>query len=86
MTESGGNEAMKSEVRYPANASIYEVLRNRPGGLLRLQEAGLSRDYLEYRIGDAARILGVPEQRLTEALLRECGPAPLEKAAVEARS
>ncbi|MCE7927289.1 MAG: hypothetical protein HUU14_00415 [Dehalococcoidia bacterium] len=62
---------MESAVRYPANASIYEALRNRPGALVRLQEAGLSREHLEFRIGDAARMLGVPAERLAEVLLRE---------------
>lgn len=75
---------MESAVRYPANASIYEALRNRPGALVRLQEAGLSREHLEYRIGDAARMLGVPAERLAEVLLRERGGRAEEQVA-EAR-
>lgn len=66
---------MPSAVRYPSNASIYEALRNRPGAVARLQQAGLTREHLEYRIDDAAQMLGVPAERLVEILLREpAGP------------
>ncbi len=62
---------MTTAVRYPLNASIYEALRGRPDALVRLQEAGLTRDHLEYRLCDAARMLGVPAERLVETLLRD---------------
>jgi len=61
---------MAVETRYPASVSVYEALRARPGALARLESLGLTRDYLDFRIDDAARALGMPVERLT-ALLEE---------------
>ena len=62
---------MTTAVRYPSTASIYEALRSRHDAIGRLEEVGLTREHLEYRLSDAASILGVPVERLTERLLRE---------------
>ncbi len=69
---------MATAVRYPSNASIYEALRGRPDALGRLHEVGLTREHLEYRLCDAARMLGVPVERLTETLLREPEAEPVQ--------
>ncbi len=63
---------MPTLVRYPSNASVYEALRARHGAIAQLQRAGLTRDYLEYRLDDAARVVGMPLERFTEILV----PAP----------
>jgi hypothetical protein len=39
--------------------------------MARLQSVGLTRDYLDYRIDDAAKALGMPVERLTALLDRE---------------
>jgi hypothetical protein len=62
---------MAVEVRYPGTVSVYEALRARPGAMARLQSVGLTRDYLDYRIDDAAKALGMPVERLTALLDRE---------------
>jgi len=68
---------MAAAVRYPSNASIYEALRSRPDALGRLQEVGLTREHLEYRLCDAARIAGIPIERFTATLLREPKTQPV---------
>jgi len=62
---------MTPAVRYPTTASIYEALRGRHDAMERLQQVGLTREHLEYRLSDAASVLGLPVERLTEKLLRE---------------
>ncbi len=54
--------------RIPGNASLYELVRARPGAAARLQELGLSRDDMDLRLGDAARRTGVTVERLAEVL------------------
>jgi hypothetical protein len=53
---------------YPPNVSLYEALRVHPGASRRLVGIGLTRDYYDYRIDDAARAAGVPLAVLTGIL------------------
>jgi len=62
---------MTAATRFPDNASIYEAIRTRPGVRARLSRAGLTRDYLDYRLGDAAEVLGVPVEHISELLQPE---------------
>jgi hypothetical protein len=55
-------------LRLPGNASIYELVRTRPGAAARLHELGLSRDDMDLRLGEAARRTGVPVARIAEVL------------------
>jgi len=55
-------------LRLPGNASVYELVRTRPGAVTRLRELGLSRDDLDLRLGEAARRAGVPVERIAEVL------------------
>ncbi|MCL4243468.1 MAG: hypothetical protein KJ048_19120 [Dehalococcoidia bacterium] len=55
-------------LRLPGNASIYELVRNRPGAAARLHKLGLSRDDMDLRLGEAARRAGVPVERIAEVL------------------
>ena len=57
---------MTATARYPATASVYEVVRMRPGAKARLETVGLTREHYSLRIRDAARALGVPVERITE--------------------
>jgi hypothetical protein len=59
---------MAAATRFPDNASVYEAIRTRPGALARLSRAGLTRDHLDYRLGDAAAVLGIPVEHITELL------------------
>jgi hypothetical protein len=59
--------------RIPGNTSVYELIRTRPEARERLSAAGLTNDFLDYRIGDAARAVGVPLERILE--LAEPEPA-----------
>ena len=54
--------------RLPGNASLYELVRTRPGAASRLREIGLSRDDLDLRLGEAASRTGVPVERIAEVL------------------
>lgn len=54
--------------RLPGNASLYELVRTRPGAAARLSEIGLSRDDLDLRLGEAASRAGVPVERIAEVL------------------
>ena len=62
---------MQAISRFPGNASVYEVMRTRPGARARLNAAGLTDEFLDYRIGDAARAIGVPIERINELIERE---------------
>ena len=57
--------------RFPGNASVYELIRTRPGARERLNAVGVTSDYIDYRIGDAARAVGVPVERIAEIVRRE---------------
>ena len=57
---------MSDSVQFPGNASVYELIRTRPGALARLNAAGVTSDYFDYRIGDAARAVGLPLERIVE--------------------
>ena len=57
-----------STLRLPGNASVYELVRTRPGAVARLNELGLSRDDLDLRLGEAALRVGVPVERIAEVL------------------
>jgi len=59
---------MNATMRYPGSASVYELVRTRPGALARLNEAGITRDLFDHRVGDAARAVGLPVERLTEII------------------
>lgn len=55
-------------MRYPGSASVYELVRTRPGALARLNEVGVTRELFDHRLGDAARAVGLPVERLTELI------------------
>ena len=52
---------------YPGNASVYELLRTHPAARSKLAGMGVTTELLGYKIGDAARAVGMPVERLTEA-------------------
>lgn len=54
--------------RIPVNASVYEVVRTHPEARASLHAAGVTSDYLDYEIRDAARAVGMPIERLTETV------------------
>ena len=60
--------------RFPQNASLYEAVRTHPAAKDRLSAVGLTKDYYDYRIEDAARAVGVPVEELS-AILAEPEPA-----------
>ncbi len=62
----GGDTTMTATVRYPRAASVYELMRTHPSARERLSAAGVTRDYLDYRLPEAARALGIQVERLTE--------------------
>lgn len=51
--------------RFPLNATVYEAMRTHPGATARLSAVGLTRDYYDYRITDAARAVGLPVEELS---------------------
>ncbi|MEO6045811.1 MAG: hypothetical protein ABIQ47_18075 [Tepidiformaceae bacterium] len=57
---------MSTTVKFPETASVYELVRTRPGAMERLQSVGVTREYFSFRIEDAARAVGVPVERLAE--------------------
>lgn len=57
--------------RFPATASVYEAVRTNPEAGPRLHGIGLTRDYYDYRLGDAARAMGIPEEQLTALIAGE---------------
>ena len=57
---------MSATVKIPGTASVYELVRTRPGAMERLQSVGVTREYFSFRIEDAARAVGVPVERLAE--------------------
>ena len=61
---------MNGPVRFPGNASVYELIRTRPGVRERLNAVGVTSDYIVFRIGDAARAVGVPVERIVEIVER----------------
>jgi hypothetical protein len=71
----GGVRQMNATTRYPGSASVYELVRTRPGAIARLSKVGVTRDLYDHRIGDAARAVGVPVERLRE-LVEEESSAP----------
>jgi hypothetical protein len=62
--------------RFPLNATLYEAMRTHPGAQARLSAVGLTRDFYDYRIVDAARAVGVPLDRVSALLEPEPAPAP----------
>jgi hypothetical protein len=62
---------MNAATRYPGNASVYELVRTRPGAVKRLRRVGVTRDLYDHRIGEAARAVGVPVERLREIVEQE---------------
>jgi hypothetical protein len=56
---------MASITRLPRNVTLYEAVRTQPGALSRLSSAGVSPEYFDYRLCDAARALHIPVERLT---------------------
>ncbi len=62
-----------SEQRFPLNATVYEAMRARPGASARLSAVGLTREFYDYRISDAARAVGLPVERLAAILAPETG-------------
>ncbi|MEX0781424.1 MAG: hypothetical protein WD557_02160 [Dehalococcoidia bacterium] len=63
-----------SAPRFPLNASLYEAMRTHPGATARLSAVGLTREFYDYTIVDAARAVGVPLDRVSALL--ESEPAP----------
>ena len=57
-----------SAIPYPSSESLYEAVRARPAASAPLARLGLTRDYYDLRIGEAARAAGVPVSRLTEII------------------
>ena len=57
---------MTTSSRYLSSASIYELVRTHPDARERLTAAGVTPEYFDYRIRDAARALGMRVERLTE--------------------
>ncbi len=57
---------MSNATLFPGNASVYELIRTRPGVAARLNAVGVTSDYFDYKIGDAARAVGVPVERIAE--------------------
>lgn len=57
--------------RFPATASIYEAVRTNPDAGVRLHGIGLTREYYDYRLGDAARAIGIPEEQLSAVIAGE---------------
>ena len=57
---------MSATVKFPGTASVYELVRTRPGAMERLQSVGVTQEYFSFRIEDAARAVGVPVERLAE--------------------
>lgn len=62
-----------TSLRYPETASVYEALRTNPAAGPRLQGMGLTREYYDYCLGDVARVLGVPRDRLDEIIALAAG-------------
>ncbi|MEO9254057.1 MAG: hypothetical protein ABI305_00835 [Tepidiformaceae bacterium] len=62
---------MNDSTRLPGNASVYELVRARPAARTDLNSVGLTSDYLEFRIDDAARAVGVPIERIAEIADRQ---------------
>ena len=60
---------------YPKSASIYELVRLRPSLRPELEDLGVTDEYLGYRIGEAARAVGVPAERIAALVQRELSPA-----------
>jgi len=69
---------MHSLTRIPASLSVYEALRMRPAASARLAQMGITRDMYDYRITEAASALGLPTERLTDALA-QAAPAFKER-------
>lgn len=51
---------MANTPRFPTTASVYEVVRTHPEARARLQAVGVTNDYLDYPLRDAARAVGMP--------------------------
>ncbi len=49
----------------PRSTSVYEILRTHPAARARLAEMGVTAEFLDYRIGEAAHAVGIPLERLT---------------------
>jgi hypothetical protein len=66
----------------PLNASVYEAVRTHPQAASRFSKVGLTRDYYDYRLGDAARAVGLPVEELSAILAQPAAPADRELAGV----
>jgi len=62
---------MTDAPRVSPSVSVYEALRVHPGSTARLASLGLTPDLYDHRIRDAARVLGVSVERLTNALCED---------------
>jgi hypothetical protein len=60
--------------RFPLNATLYEAMRTHPGATARLSAVGLTREFYDYRIVDAARAVGLPLDRVSALLEDEAEP------------
>ena len=64
---------MSASTPYPSSVSLYEAVRTRPSASAPLARLGLTRDYYDLRLGEAARAAGVPVSRLTK-IIEEADP------------
>ena len=63
--------------RFPLNATVYQAMRTHPGSTARLCAVGLTREYYDYRIADAARAVGVPVEEISALLEDDPDSEPL---------
>ncbi|MGE5596622.1 MAG: hypothetical protein ACM3S1_11385 [Hyphomicrobiales bacterium] len=58
---------MNDQKSIPGSISVYELIRMRPAASVQLARMGVTREFYDYRLIDAAIALGLPVERLTEA-------------------
>jgi hypothetical protein len=62
---------MNDTMRFPGSASVYDLVRARPGVRNGLHSVGVTSDYFDYRIDDAARAVGISIERIAEIAERQ---------------
>ena len=63
-----GAPLMPETMRIPRTVSLYEVVRTHPEAANRLSSAGIGPEFLDHRLVDAAKEIGVPVDRLAGLL------------------
>ncbi len=56
---------------FPKSVSVYEIIRLRPAVRSQLVDLGLTEEFLGYRLGEAARAVGVSPEKLEAIVQRE---------------